>query len=70
MGRKYKGSGTKPPLQCAEPPADYTAAVRYHDGSSELVHVRNAIDHSEARTMVFDQLMNIRSVVIATRQRV
>lgn len=69
MGRKYKAGGSEPPIRCTEPPADYTAAVRYCDGSSELIYVRNAADHSDARSMVYDQLMNIRSVVIATRHR-
>jgi len=53
------------------PPAarrpEYTAAVRYRDGSRELVRVRNADDMADARALIFAELDDVSSVVIALR---
>ncbi|MDD2884376.1 MAG: hypothetical protein PHT48_04930 [Dechloromonas sp.] len=43
----------------------YTAAVRYRDGTYELIRVKYANDLEDARAVLFDQLMNVQTVVIA-----
>jgi hypothetical protein len=46
---------------------DYTAAVRYMNGRSEIFCVRNAVSLTEARMMVENELTDVRSIVIALR---
>lgn len=46
---------------------DYTAAVRYFNGRSELFHIRNADSFADARMMVENELTDARSIVIALR---
>ena len=46
---------------------DYTAAVRYMSGRSELFWVRQANSFADARTMVENELINVRSIVIGLR---
>lgn len=43
----------------------FTAAVRYRDGSSELIRIKNVNDIADARALLFAELMNIQSAVIA-----
>lgn len=47
---------------------EYTAAVRYLDGSRDIFRVRNADDMEDARTMVLAEVGKIQSLVIALRQ--
>ncbi len=42
----------------------FTAAVRYLDGRRELFRVRKADDMADARQVVLDTLVDVRSVVI------
>lgn len=49
------------------PRPEYTAAVRYLDGSRDIFHVRNADDMADARAMVISELGEVRSLVIALR---
>lgn len=46
---------------------EFIAAVRYADGRSELVRVRNADDISDARSLVLAELVDVSSVVVAHR---
>jgi len=46
---------------------DYTAAVRYLDGSRDIFHVRNADNMADARDLVLSELGTVRSLVIALR---
>ena len=46
---------------------EYTAAVRYLDGSRDIFRVRNADDMADARAMVLAELGKVRSLVIALR---
>lgn len=46
---------------------DYTAAVRYMSGRSELFWVRHATSFADARAMVENELLNVQSIVIALR---
>ena len=46
---------------------DYTAAVRYMSGRSGLFWVRQADSFADARAMVENELINVRSIVIALR---
>ena len=46
---------------------DYTAAVRYTDGRSELFCVRKAESFADAREMVNEHLVDVQSIVIALR---
>lgn len=61
MARKHNGGRPAKGRQVAE----YTAAVRYHNGHSELVRVRNADDAAEARALIFEQVLNVHSVVVS-----
>ncbi|MBK7900264.1 MAG: hypothetical protein KA603_03345 [Azonexus sp.] len=61
------GSSPKGSRKPGRRPAEYIAAVRYHDGTRDLVRVRNADDMADARAMVLDELDGVRAVVIAAR---
>jgi hypothetical protein len=50
------------------PRPEYTAAIRYLDGSRDLFHVRNADDMDDARALVIAEVGEVRSLVIALRQ--
>ena len=43
---------------------DFTAAVRYRDGSSELFRIRNADDADDARAMVLAEVDDVVAVVV------
>ena len=47
-----------------KPTPTFTAAVRYLDGRRELFRVRKADDMADARQVVLDTLVDVRSVVI------
>ena len=54
------------PAQATRP--EYTAAVRYLDGSRDIFRVRNADDMNDARAMVLAELGKVQSLVIALRR--
>lgn len=47
---------------------EFTAAVRFLDGSQDIFHVRFADDIDDARQVVLSQLGEVRSLVISQRQ--
>ncbi len=49
------------------PRPEYTAAVRFRDGSRDIFRIRNADDMADARAMVLAELVNVANVVIARR---
>lgn len=49
------------------PRPEYTAAIRYLDGSRDLFHVRNADNMADARALVISEVGEVRSLVIALR---
>jgi hypothetical protein len=49
------------------PRPEYTAAVRYRDGSRDIFHVRNADDMADARALVLAELDDVANLVIALR---
>ena len=48
--------------------AEFTVAVRYHDGRRELFHVRNAVDQDDARAVVLAELGEVAALLIAPRE--
>lgn len=48
---------------------EFIAAVRYLDGRRDMFHVRNADDMADARALVLSELGDVRSLVMAVRQR-
>lgn len=46
---------------------EYTAAIRYLDGSCDLFHIRNADNMAVARDLVISEVGEVRSLVIALR---
>ena len=46
---------------------EYTAAVRYLDGHSEIIRVRNADGIADAREVVLGELDDVFSILIARR---
>lgn len=46
---------------------EYTAAIRYLDGSCDLFHIRNADNMADARDLVISEVGEVRSLVIALR---
>jgi hypothetical protein len=46
---------------------EYTAAIRYLDGSCDLFRVRNADSMADARDLVISEVGEVRSLVIALR---
>ena len=67
MQRQRKSAASDKARQRRSPRPEFIAAVRYHDGRSELVRVRNADDIADARSLVLAELMDVSSVVIAPR---
>jgi hypothetical protein len=49
------------------PRPEFTAAIRYRDGSRDLFHVRNAENMEDARALVIAEVGEVRSLVIALR---
>ena len=49
--------------------SDYTAAVRYLDGHSELFHIVKADSLADARAMVLAELVDVKTIMLALRQR-
>lgn len=66
---KYNGGRPGKGSKVSKPEVEYTAAVRYRNGESELFHIKYASDIGDARNVVLDQIANVHSVVIATRHR-
>jgi len=64
--RKPATSRRPRPLKTARP--EFTAAVRYLDGSRDIFRVVNADDMADARRLVLSELGEVRSLVIALRQ--
>jgi hypothetical protein len=50
------------------PRPEFTAAVRYLDGSRDIFRVRNADDMDDARDLVLSELGDVQSLVIALRR--
>lgn len=48
-----------------QPAPRFIAAVRFADGHTQCFSVDNALDHTEARRMVFDELSDVTAVVIS-----
>ena len=46
---------------------EFTAAIRYLDGSRDIFHVRNADDIDDARALVIAEVGEVMSLVIALR---
>lgn len=46
---------------------EFTAAIRYLDGSRDLFRIRNADDMADARALVISEVGEVRSLVIALR---
>lgn len=66
--KKYSSGRPAKGKQLSEPSVEYTAAVRYRNGDSELFHIKYASDLGDARNVVLDQIADVHSVVIATRK--
>lgn len=49
------------------PRPEFTAAVRYQDGSRDIFHVRNADNLDDARLVVMAELVDVASLLIAPR---
>lgn len=49
------------------PRPEYTAAVRFRDGSRDIFRVRNADDMADARALVLAELDDVANLVIALR---
>jgi hypothetical protein len=47
----------------------FTAAIRYRDGTNELLRIKNALDIDDARKVAMDALMNVHLVLIAELKR-
>ena len=43
----------------------FSAAVRYRDGTNELLRIKNALDIEDARKVAMDALMNVQLLLIA-----
>jgi hypothetical protein len=68
MAEQQKTQRRRRSAKPLETRADYTAAVRYHDGRSDLFHIKNASDMIDARTIVMGQLLGVQTVMIALRR--
>lgn len=49
------------------PRPEYTAAVRFRDGSRDIFRVRNADDMADARALVLAELDDVATLVLALR---
>lgn len=65
MARRGQGGSTKKPTNRQAARQEFKAAVRYNDGSRELICIKNADNLDDARAMVFDLVLNVQSAVIA-----
>jgi hypothetical protein len=65
MPKRYSGSAKGETQKIEEERPIYMAAVRYRDGSSELIRVKDADSLADARAMIKNQIMNVHSMVIA-----
>lgn len=63
--RKQVTTRTSRPVRAPRP--EFTAAVRYLDGGSDIFRVRNADDIADARAVVLSELGEVQSLVIALR---
>lgn len=68
MQSQRKQAAPKRARPVRAPRPEYTAAVRYLDGSRDIFRVRNANDMNDARIMVLAELGKVQSLVIALRQ--
>jgi hypothetical protein len=66
QGQRKRAESPKVRVSRAPRP-EYTAAVRYLDGSRDIFRVRNADDMADARALVLSELGEVRSLVIALR---
>jgi hypothetical protein len=57
------------PASAATPLPLYTAAIRYRDGTNELLRIKNALDIDDARKVAMEALMNVHLVLIAELKR-
>jgi len=73
--RRQSGSGPHDPGQGGSNPGHpvspgvYAAAVRYQDGRKDFFHVKNATSVADARQVVMDSLLNIRTLLISPRNQ-
>lgn len=65
--RQRKSATAAKPRQRRAARPEFIAAVRYPDGRSELVRVRNADDIADARALVLSEMVDASAVVIASR---
>ncbi|KAB2924135.1 MAG: hypothetical protein F9K30_09640 [Dechloromonas sp.] len=57
----------KPRATVTLPRPEYTAAVRFRDGSRDIFRVRNADDMADARALVLAELDDVATLVLALR---
>ncbi len=67
MQPQRKPAKTRSPRSQRAPRPEFTAAVRYLDGSRDIFHVRNADDIDDARELVISEVGDLLSLVIALR---
>jgi hypothetical protein len=67
QGQRKPQTQPRRPRTAQAPRPEFTAAVRYLDGSRDIFHVRNADDMADARALVLSELGEVRSLVIALR---
>lgn len=48
-------------------PRDYSAAVRYKDGRSEMFCVRQADSLADARAMVLAELIDVKTIMLSIK---
>lgn len=68
MPKRHPKNGTGKAVKVQEAKPEYTAAVRYHDGSSELIRIKDADNLADARAMIKEHILNVRTTVIALRK--
>jgi len=67
MQRQRKQATTPKAAPSRAPRPEYTAAVRYLDGTRDIFRVRNADDMADARALVLSELDDVQSLVLALR---
>lgn len=67
MHAQRKPASTRSTRTKPVPRPEFTAAIRYLDGSRDLFHVRNADDMDDARALVISEVGEVRSMLIALR---
>ncbi len=67
MHAQRKPASTRSTRTKPVPRPEFTAAIRYLDGSRDLFHVRNADDMDDARALVISEVGEVRSLLIALR---